>query len=83
MGGKSLEPNPVPVILKLEREKTRLFVALSSPSDANKTCQLFVDGQKIDVNEFRQLFLISFVIRPSTVNKTLCSYSAPVSLARS
>ena len=64
MGGKSLEPNPVPVILKFEREKTRLFVALSSPSDANKTCQLFVDGQKIDVIEFRQLFFISFVIRP-------------------
>ena len=53
MGGKSLEPNPAPIIVKFEREKARLYLALSSLTDANKTCQLFVDGHKVEPNEFR------------------------------
>jgi hypothetical protein len=52
MGGKSSEiaaSNPTPIILKLDTEKVRLFLSLSTPINANKACQLFLDGEKVDV----------------------------------
>ncbi len=51
MGGKSSEvatSNPTPIILKFDAEKVRLFLSLSAPLNASKTCQLFLDGEKID-----------------------------------
>ncbi len=52
MGGKSSEvaaSNPTPIILKFDTEKVRLLLSLSAPMNANKACQLFLDGEKVDV----------------------------------